>query len=592
MQALSGQTNADDDVSALSQLSSADGIDAEINALTTQIQALSSRLTSLRAVRNDRALISRLPYETMTAIFRAIDDRPRIIHNQGRAVGRPWLGWIYVSHVCRMWRDIAVRHSLLWSDISFVLGPEWTKVMFERSQTAPVNIDYSIVFLHPILLDKATLNAHMHHVRQLSLVVPLHPAGVSHVRDLLLVVSSAAHCLETLSLKMRPIDIPPADFATPSGIPIWSAGSFPRLRQLELHDFLIHWGYESAFPFRSLLTLKLGVSLHRGANLHSAYLPTLPTLLTVLDQMSELRVLHLNHILPSIPLQNIHLSPPPQIVSLPHLIELYISGKAHECADVRRCLEVPISTMIQSFNVTSQYDTREDLLMMSPFVHSFVSASIESCTRLALEDLGQNITFMIHMPSVPPVPPQLEFRCSFTNGRHSTEDNIVPSLLGHCSFDHLTTLSIRSHMQTVLHWTRVFNEFKAIKDLTIATAPSSINSVLSPPTINNFFDALAIGTATRASEADSAMMEAEPHQRDSHLLFPALIVVRVFGIDLTHTESDDSLRRGLLAALECRQQSASPIQSMQFRFCTLSSGLLQSLREIVPDVVVHPENRS
>lgn len=586
MQAMSGQTN---DVSALSQMSSADPIDAEIDALTAQIQALSSRVTSLRAVRNDRALISRLPYETMTAIFRAIDDRPRIIHNDGRVVGRPWLGWIYVSHVCRMWRDISVRHSLLWSDISFVLGPQWTKVMFERSRAAPINIDYSIVFGHPILLDKATLNAHMYHVRQLSLVVPLHPTSVSHVEDLLLMVAGAAHGLETLSLKMRPIDIPPADLTGPSSIPSWLAEDFPRLRHLELHGFLIHWGPESVFPFRSLLTLKLGLPLHRVIELDSAYLPTLPTLLTVLDQMSELRVLHLVHILPWIPLQNFHLLPPPQTVSLPHLTELQISGKAHECANFRRCLEISTSTMVQSFDLTSQYATGEDLLMMSPFINSFMS-SVKSCMRLALADSGQTITVIMHMPFMPNVPPHLELRCVFMSDRHSTEDNIFPLLLGRCSFDHLTTLYIRSHMWTIPHWTRFFSMFKAIEHLTIATIPSSVNNA-QWPTFNNFFDVLAIGTGTRASEADSALQEG-PQQRGSPLVLPSLTVVSFFSIDLTPTESDDALRRGLLAALECRQRSASPIQSIQFSYSKVSPRLLQSLREVVPEVVQEFENQS
>lgn len=587
MQTMSGQTN---DVSALSQMSFADPIDAEIDALTTQIQALSSRVTSLRAVRNDRALISRLPYETMTAIFRAIDDRPRIIHNDGRVVGRPWLGWIYVSHVCRMWRDIAVRHSLLWSDISFVLGPEWTKVMFERSRAVPINIDYSIVFGHPILLDKATLSAHMYHVRQLSLVVPLHPTGVSHVRGLLPMVAGAAHCLETLSLKTKPIEIPPADLAPPSSIPSWLAEDFPRLRHLDLHGFLIHWGPESVFPFRSLLTLKLGVPLHRVVELHSAYLPTLPTLLTVLEQMSELRVLHLVHILPSIPLQNFQLLPPPQTISLPHLTELHISGKAHECANFRRCLEISTSTMIQSFDLTSQHATGEDLFMMSPFVHSFVSSTVKSCMRLALADLGQKITVIMHMPFMPNVPPHLELRCAFMSVRHSTEDNIFPLLLGRCSFDHFTALYIRSHMWTIPYWTRVFSMFKPIEHLTIATVPLSVNNA-QWPTFNNFFDVLAIGTGTRASEADSALQEG-PQQRGSPLVLPSLTVVSFFSIDLTPTESDDALRRGLLAALECRQRSASPIQSIQFSYSKISPRLLQSLREVVPEVVQEFENQS
>lgn len=335
MQSPSDQSKAemDDSVVALSQLFSTD-VEAETDSLTTRTRASSSQLTSLRAVRSDRALISRLPYETMVAIFRAIDDPPRIIRDESSSVGRVWLGWIYVSHVCRTWRDIAIRDSSLWSNICFVLGPQWTETVLGRSNNYPINIDYEIKSHHSILLDKATLHTHIHHVRQLSLSIPLRRDGASYARDLLPMVSSAAHCLDTLSLKASPAGISPADLSAPRALPrAWSAECFPRLRHLDLQNFLIKWRSTSVFPFGSLLTLKLGVT-RRGTQLKPKYLPSLSNLLIILDQMPELRLLDLNGILPTVPPQHNFSSPPPRTVSLPNLTELRLSGKARECANV------------------------------------------------------------------------------------------------------------------------------------------------------------------------------------------------------------------------------------------------------------------
>lgn len=384
---------------------------------------------------------------------------------------------------------------------------------------------------------------------------------------------------------MTPPDIAPGHWALSASIPhSWSAGHFPRLRHLELQDFVIPWKTESEFPFRSLLTLKLGITSRRGVGLQPTYLPSLPTLLSVLDQMPELRVLHLNHIIPTMPLPNADLSPPPRMLSLPRLTELHLSGKAHECANIRRCLEIPGNTMLQSFHLTSQDGTGDDFLLFTPFLDSFVRLFAQTCGSLAVEDMGQHILIMLPMTPMVPSHPRIELRCSFDTPRDSSEDNIFPSLFRHCSFDHIMALIVRSQVWTTQRWMNVFCQFKALRIITIGTTPLLINGLLSFPTVNNFFDALAHGTRTHTSEANLAV-EDDHREHVSDILFPSLAAVRFLSVDFTHTDLNDNLREGLLAALESRQHSPSPIQRIQFVFCKISSRLLVGIRSVVPDVV-------
>ncbi|KAI0311692.1 hypothetical protein OF83DRAFT_1068373, partial [Amylostereum chailletii] len=50
------------------------------------------------------------------------------------------LGWMTVTHVCRVWRLVALEQSSLWYRIAFSLGPGWTSRMVERAKFRPIII--------------------------------------------------------------------------------------------------------------------------------------------------------------------------------------------------------------------------------------------------------------------------------------------------------------------------------------------------------------------------------------------------------------------------------------------------------------------
>jgi hypothetical protein len=53
------------------------------------------------------------------------------------------LGWITVTHVCSLWRQVALDHRTLWTHHQFNLGLEWTTEMLRRAGDAPLNLTFS-----------------------------------------------------------------------------------------------------------------------------------------------------------------------------------------------------------------------------------------------------------------------------------------------------------------------------------------------------------------------------------------------------------------------------------------------------------------
>ena len=53
------------------------------------------------------------------------------------------LGWITITHVCSLWRHVALGHYTLWTHHGFNLGLEWTTEMLHRARGAPLKLTFS-----------------------------------------------------------------------------------------------------------------------------------------------------------------------------------------------------------------------------------------------------------------------------------------------------------------------------------------------------------------------------------------------------------------------------------------------------------------
>ncbi|KAF8312349.1 hypothetical protein DL93DRAFT_2082211 [Clavulina sp. PMI_390] len=99
--------------------------------------------------------INRLPPELLCAIFilgqeaqdeelsQEIDDDDES-HASLEIESVPFS--VTVSHVCRKWRNMAIDTAQLWTKLDFSEGPpyRWSKMLLERSKTAPLNIVLSL----------------------------------------------------------------------------------------------------------------------------------------------------------------------------------------------------------------------------------------------------------------------------------------------------------------------------------------------------------------------------------------------------------------------------------------------------------------
>ncbi|KAI0056497.1 hypothetical protein BV25DRAFT_1813901, partial [Artomyces pyxidatus] len=104
------------------------GEDAQL-AIADEIKTGSARS------RNASAPIAVLFPELLARMFQFLAaEEPPISQRHGR-------GWIpLTTHICHYWRQIALNHSALWTDISFDLGMKWADTMIARAKAAPLSI--------------------------------------------------------------------------------------------------------------------------------------------------------------------------------------------------------------------------------------------------------------------------------------------------------------------------------------------------------------------------------------------------------------------------------------------------------------------
>jgi len=124
--------------------------------------SLAGRLTpSLCSRRSAVTPISVLPPELLVQIFRlyALEEPP-----WSRGVQK--LGWIAVTHVCQLWRQVALGDSSLWARITGIApNAKWISEMLVRARNAPLVVN--AVALSPEILSKLT--PHISRIRELRL---------------------------------------------------------------------------------------------------------------------------------------------------------------------------------------------------------------------------------------------------------------------------------------------------------------------------------------------------------------------------------------------------------------------------------------
>ncbi|TFK22467.1 hypothetical protein FA15DRAFT_757990 [Coprinopsis marcescibilis] len=91
------------------------------------------QIRELRAERNLYAVTSRLPPEILARIFLYGKEQ---VSNVDSAAPE----WYKITHVSRLWRDVAIDYAKLWTNI-YLTPSAWTTIMLERSKHAPLSLD-------------------------------------------------------------------------------------------------------------------------------------------------------------------------------------------------------------------------------------------------------------------------------------------------------------------------------------------------------------------------------------------------------------------------------------------------------------------
>ncbi|KAF9567675.1 hypothetical protein CPC08DRAFT_547753 [Agrocybe pediades] len=101
---------------------------------------LQASLRNLGAQRNLYAPVARLPHEVLCLIFSHYQETSKLTNRRS-----PLGHWIVITHVCQLWRQVALQYSSLWTDIPFQ-SPRWALEMLKRSKGADL---IAHINLHP-----------------------------------------------------------------------------------------------------------------------------------------------------------------------------------------------------------------------------------------------------------------------------------------------------------------------------------------------------------------------------------------------------------------------------------------------------------
>lgn len=107
-------------------------IDAAIKAYEEEWERSKRFVLGLRKQRNALQPACRLPNELLGEIFRhAVQTSTGFSLTSPKCKWpRPWLT---VTHVCELWRRVAIDHHALWTSIQFVKSPQLVKMFAERA---------------------------------------------------------------------------------------------------------------------------------------------------------------------------------------------------------------------------------------------------------------------------------------------------------------------------------------------------------------------------------------------------------------------------------------------------------------------------
>ena len=322
-------------------------IDDEINSLEESTRVLKSR-------QNELVSISRLPPETLAAIFFFLS----LSAWRDETYEYTWrndpgdMAWMWVAHVCRLWRKTAFNHPRFWSHVKLTkLTPAGMAEILARAKTVPLYLEADVTkwSAEQIVAFEKQLETHISHTRHLSI-------SGKHLPTLLGQLVSSAPILKFLSLSTKS---PLSESSFPqANIPdnLFNR-NIPSLTHLELESCNIIWMSPILKHLRSLHIRKLSTEAR----------PKLDDWLDALNEMPQLEELSLQSATPVAPLTGPLISKSLRSTTLPSLTQFYISDSSKECALAVAHIVSPALTRLH-VDIESHDWNGEDVRLVIPYV--------------------------------------------------------------------------------------------------------------------------------------------------------------------------------------------------------------------------------
>ncbi|KZT06112.1 uncharacterized protein LAESUDRAFT_714485 [Laetiporus sulphureus 93-53] len=283
----------------------------EIATYQQELQKLNSHRTACR-----------LPVEILMNIFEEIRFTTQTLEDSPFRDTNPYK-WIVVTHVCSLWRNVALRSPALWRHVYVMESVEWMTEVFSRSKDLPlvVVVQYSPYSTEPCQT-LATVLQKMSRICDLRICAP---ADV--LKNIAQLMNGPAPLLRDVSITCNIAWCKPLSFGV-----LRNLEQLPDLQRLELRDISFPWGIPLPRTVRELTSPICET--------------TLGDMLQTLDTVPSLEVLSLQS--NPFSLDDYRELEDHRIVSLPSLQLLHFSdGDMSRVASLVDHISFPLQTSIK-----------------------------------------------------------------------------------------------------------------------------------------------------------------------------------------------------------------------------------------------------
>ncbi len=251
------------------------------------------------------------------------------------------LGWITVTHVCSLWRQVALDHRTLWAHHRFNLGLEWTTEMLRRAGDAPLPLSLTfsaeVVPFPPSQESAADIISRL--LPRVSSLTIEEDACTCAVLESLTLPAPLMSSL-TISLRSGHFAVLPRSLFTDVA---------PKLRHLSLSNALPTW---ATVAFTCLESLSISVDRHTDMS----NIPSYADLFNALQAMPNLESLMLTGCLPLGPFPHFLEE---QKVKIPKLRHLHLNGHVQGFRQFLEHLDFPQETVVWGTCLTDDMTGKE-----------------------------------------------------------------------------------------------------------------------------------------------------------------------------------------------------------------------------------------